>query len=179
MPNRWRGNCTIIRRLKQTAGLAIYGSRSNGINTGLSKCYRRRWLSGQLNHVSQTHGQRSRAAFSLEDVFAWAYPEHKLTKRDLANYYLQFADRMLTHVAGRPLAIVRCPAGSDKPCFFQKHPGKGASNHLRQVNISENGAPDFHASIDDASGLISLVQMGVLEIHLGDLASDGSRTQTA
>ncbi|HEX3448943.1 MAG TPA: DNA ligase D [Isosphaeraceae bacterium] len=93
------------------------------------------------------------------------YPEHKLTKRDLANYYLQVADWMLTHVAGRPLAIVRCPGGSDKPCFFQKHPGEGASKHLRQVNISENGAADFHASIDDASGLIALVQMGVLEIH--------------
>ena len=42
----------------------------------------------------------------------------------------------------------------------------GASNHLRQVNISENGTADFHAAIDDVGGLISLVQMGVLEIHV-------------
>jgi bifunctional non-homologous end joining protein LigD len=94
------------------------------------------------------------------------FPDHELTKHDLASYYAQVADWMLPHVAGRPLAIVRCPAGSGKPCFFQKHPGEGASNYLRQINISENGAADYHAAIDDLGGLISLVQMGVLEIHV-------------
>ena len=76
------------------------------------------------------------------------------------------ADWMLPHVVDRPLAIVRCPAGSGKPCFFQKHPGDGASDHLPQVNVAENGAPDYHLAIDDVAGLISLVQMGVLEIHV-------------
>ncbi len=99
------------------------------------------------------------------------FPEHELTKRDLANYYAQVADWMLPHVVDRPLAIVRCPAGSGKPCFFQKHPGEAASNVLRQVNIAEKGKPEYHLAIDDLAGLISLVQMGVLEIHVW-----GSRT---
>jgi bifunctional non-homologous end joining protein LigD len=94
------------------------------------------------------------------------FPDHGLTKRDLANYYTQVADWMLPHVVDRPLAIVRCPAGSGKPCFFQKHPGEGASNQLRQVNISAAGKPEYHVAIDDVAGLISLVQMGVLEIHV-------------
>src|SRR5271156_5718577 len=94
------------------------------------------------------------------------YPEQGITKRDLANYYAQVADWMLPHVVDRPLAIVRCPAGSGKPCFFQKHPGKAASDNLRQVNVSEDGKPDYHLAIDDAAGLISLVQMDVLEIHV-------------
>ncbi len=93
------------------------------------------------------------------------YTGQGITKRDLAEYYMKVADWMLPHVVDRPLAIVRCPAGSGKPCFFQKHPGDGALAHLRQVNISEHGAPEYHLAIDDASGLISLVQMGVLEIH--------------
>ena len=58
------------------------------------------------------------------------YPDQGITKHDLAKYYTQVADWMLPHVVDRPLAIVRCPAGSGKPCFFQKHPGEGASRTL-------------------------------------------------
>ena len=94
------------------------------------------------------------------------YPDLGLTKDDLARYYVRVADWMLPHIVDRPLAIVRCPAGSNKPCFFQKHPGEGASSCLRQVNISQKGAPEYHLAIDDVAGLISLVQMGVLEIHV-------------
>jgi bifunctional non-homologous end joining protein LigD len=94
------------------------------------------------------------------------YPGPEITKRDLANYYAQVADWMMPHVMDRPLAIVRCPAGSGKPCFFQKHPGETASGHLRQVNVAAGGAPEYHLAIDDLAGLISLVQMGVLEIHV-------------
>jgi bifunctional non-homologous end joining protein LigD len=94
------------------------------------------------------------------------YPDQRITKRDLAEYYAQVADWMLPHVIDRPLAIVRCPAGSSKPCFFQKHPGEGASSRLRQINISQDGTPEYHLAIDDLGGLISLVQMGVLEIHV-------------
>ncbi len=101
------------------------------------------------------------------------YADGKLTKHDLAAYYARVADWMLPHVVDRPLAIVRCPAGSGKACFFQKHPGDGASEHLRQVNIAEDGAADFNLAIDDVAGLISLVQMGVLEIHVWGSCAPG------
>jgi bifunctional non-homologous end joining protein LigD len=94
------------------------------------------------------------------------YPEQGITKRDLAEYYSKVADWMLPYVVDRPLAIVRCPEGRGKACFFQKHPGEGASAHLRKVNIAAKGAPEYHLAIDDLSGLISLVQIGVLEIHV-------------
>ena len=73
---------------------------------------------------------------------------------------------MLPHVADRPLAVVRCPAGSGKACFFQKHPSEGASTPLRRLNVAEKGAPEYNVAIQDLAGLISLVQMGVLEIHV-------------
>jgi bifunctional non-homologous end joining protein LigD len=94
------------------------------------------------------------------------YPEQGITKRDLAAYYSNVAYWMLPHVADRPLAIVRCPEGTGKACFFQKHPGEGASAHLRKVNVAAKGAPEYHLAIDDLPGLISLVQIGVLEIHV-------------
>jgi bifunctional non-homologous end joining protein LigD len=101
------------------------------------------------------------------------YPDGALTKHDLATYYTRVADWMLPHVADRPLAIVRCPDGSTKACFFQKHHGESAPKDLRRVNVAEHGAPEYHLMIDDVAGLISLVQMGVLEIHVwGSRASN-------
>jgi bifunctional non-homologous end joining protein LigD len=73
---------------------------------------------------------------------------------------------MLPHVINRPLALVRCPNGRGKPCFFQKHPGEGGQTHLMPVDVSESGSPDLNLVIKDAGGLVELVQMGVLEIHV-------------
>jgi bifunctional non-homologous end joining protein LigD len=94
------------------------------------------------------------------------YPEQNLTKRDLALYYEQIADHMLPHVANRPLTLVRCPEGRGKPCFFQKHTSKGRPEAMKAIDIVERDGPETYLYIDSVAGLISLVQMGVLEIHV-------------
>jgi bifunctional non-homologous end joining protein LigD len=94
------------------------------------------------------------------------YPDRGLTKRDLAQYYKRVSEWMLPHVAERPLALLRCPQGSQQPCFFQKHPGTGDVPHLRRVNVSETSTPEFNLAITDTASLIELVQMGVLEVHV-------------
>src|SRR5262249_5266453 len=45
------------------------------------------------------------------------YPEQGITKRDLALYYASIADRVLPHLVGRPLTLVRCPDGAHATCF--------------------------------------------------------------
>ena len=45
------------------------------------------------------------------------YPELKLTKRQLASYYAEVGEWMLPHVVDRPLSLMRCPSGWNKPCF--------------------------------------------------------------
>jgi bifunctional non-homologous end joining protein LigD len=80
---------------------------------------------------------------------------------------------MRPHVAGRPIALLRCPQGVDAPCFFQKHPSAGiATEHLHQVR--EKG--DTIISIAALDGLMALVQAGVLEIHIrGSTIDDRER----
>jgi bifunctional non-homologous end joining protein LigD len=93
------------------------------------------------------------------------YPEQGITKRELLDYYALVAERMLPHVTGRPLTLVRCPNGYGKPCFFQKHPGEGVPAKVRSVPITEKGGDTQYSVIDDAEGLFGLVQLGALEIH--------------
>ena len=94
------------------------------------------------------------------------YPGDAITKLDLARYYESIADWVLPHVAGRPLTIVRCPEGYQKPCFFQKHFNDTVAKEVRSLEIKEGGKKAPYLMIDDVSGLIALVQMGVLELHV-------------
>ena len=93
------------------------------------------------------------------------YPEQGLTKRDLALFYEQITEWILPHVAERPLSLFRCPEGRGKECFFQKHAGTGVPEHLKPVMITEEKTRREYLFVDDQKGLISLAQMGVLEIH--------------
>ncbi|MBL9125150.1 MAG: non-homologous end-joining DNA ligase [Planctomycetaceae bacterium] len=93
------------------------------------------------------------------------FAEQGLTKRDLAEYYVAIADWILPHLVGRPLALLRCPRGQGKGCFYQKHPGAGAPSTLDRVPIDEKRKRVEYAVVNDLAGLVSLVQMGVLEIH--------------
>jgi len=107
------------------------------------------------------------------------YPEAGITKRDLFDYYALVADRMLPHVANRPLVLVRCPNGHDKHCFYQKHPGKGTPDVLRTVEIVEGDGPGDYSVLDDLDGLLAVAQLGALEIHTwGSRADDPERPDT-
>lgn len=93
------------------------------------------------------------------------YPDDQISKLDLAQYYYEVADWILPHIIDRPLALLRCPDGRHKECFFQKHPGPGTPKVLRQVRIQEKSKAGPYVVVDDVSGLVSLVQIGTLEIH--------------
>jgi bifunctional non-homologous end joining protein LigD len=100
------------------------------------------------------------------------YPEQDITKLELASYYRLVAPWMLPHVADRPLVLVRCPEGRAKDCFYQKHPGVGTPKNLRQIRIREQQKTEPYLVVDDAGGLISLAQIGALEIHAWGARAD-------
>jgi bifunctional non-homologous end joining protein LigD len=93
------------------------------------------------------------------------FADEKIAKRDLAVYYTAVAPYLLPHIEGRPLSLVRCPDGSKKACFFQKHLGETMPEWVRGIPIKEKAGNATYIAVDDVAGLISLVQMGVLEIH--------------
>ena len=85
-----------------------------------------------------------------------------VTKLDLARYYEMAAERMLPHIKGRPISMVRAPDGINGQRFFQRHvlAGVAAVKPLKARGVKE----PYHA-IDSVEGLIALAQAAVLEIH--------------
>lgn len=100
------------------------------------------------------------------------FPDGGLTKQDVADYYNAVAPWLLAQVCGRPLSIVRCPQGVGDGCFFQKHSTRGIGKHVRTVPISEKSGRHHYLCIDDAEGLLELVQMNTLEFHPWGARSD-------
>ncbi len=94
------------------------------------------------------------------------YPEMGVTKRALAEYYMDSADWIMPHLLGRPLTLVRCPEGWNRACFYQKHLGDAASPVLRAIPIQGKDGLEYYSVVDNREGLIALVQLGVLEIHV-------------
>ncbi|HVY49978.1 MAG TPA: non-homologous end-joining DNA ligase [Devosia sp.] len=92
--------------------------------------------------------------------------EPDITKAKLAAYYAAVGERMLPHIAGRPLSLVRLPTGSARP-FFQKHDSGGFPDAFRKVKIAETTGPtDIYLYIETLAGLIGGVQMSTQEFHI-------------
>jgi len=89
----------------------------------------------------------------------------RLTKGDVADYYRQMARWILPEVARRPLSLLRCPDGVDKPCFFQKHHGTGLGDAVEAIPLEQKSGREDYLYIEDTEGLLQLVQMNTLELH--------------
>jgi bifunctional non-homologous end joining protein LigD len=105
----------------------------------------------------------ARASVSLTHGDRLYWPEEGVTKAGLADYYTEVWRYMGPFVAGRPLALVRCPNGIAGEHFFQKHAWKGMNRNIALAKDPQDEEP--YVSIDDLNGLIGLVQAAVLEIH--------------
>ena len=98
-------------------------------------------------------------------------PGTQRTKRDLVDYYLHAARRMLPHLAHRPVALVRAPDGIPGQHFFQKHSGSLKIEDLRELPRSlDPGHPPL-IEIDSFTALISAAQMNVVEFHTWNATS--------
>lgn len=93
------------------------------------------------------------------------YPDQGVTKQDLAEYYVAVAERILPHLRGRPVTLVRCPAGRQAECFYQRRAGRGTPSAVGRVAVPVDGKRESYLCVGSLGALVSLVQIGVLELH--------------
>ena len=88
-----------------------------------------------------------------------------VTKLDLARYYEMAADRLLPHLAGRPVSIVRAPDGINGEHFFQRHAMMGTCHSASQHQSRKASRRSVSSRSTAAEGLVALAQTGALELH--------------
>ena len=92
------------------------------------------------------------------------YPEMKITKQDVADYYDRVMDWLLPELQGRPLSVLRCPDGTAKACFFQKHHTAGMDVSTVRLKEEQGGSQDY-LMVKNRSDIMQLVQFNAIEFH--------------
>jgi bifunctional non-homologous end joining protein LigD len=88
-----------------------------------------------------------------------------VTKLELVRYYALVGELMLEHLKGRPLALVRAPAGVGGELFFQKHADvKKLPGIVHMPEALDPGDPPM-LEIVSVEGILSASQWNVIEFH--------------
>lgn len=107
---------------------------------------------------------RKNSSFMITHPEKILYPEDRITKKELLAYYEAVSDTMLPYIINRPLSLVRCPENFED-CFFQRHYNESTPKALKSIPVEGKEGIEQFIYLDSREGLLSLVQMSVLEIH--------------
>lgn len=94
------------------------------------------------------------------------WPEDKVTKRDMFNYYYQVAEYIMPYLKDRPQSLNRFPGGIHGPSFYQKDV-KGKAPDWAETFPYENGEgekKEYLVGTDEAS-LLWMASLGCIEMN--------------
>jgi bifunctional non-homologous end joining protein LigD len=92
--------------------------------------------------------------------------EVKLSKLDIARYYLAVAPGALHGIRDRPIVLKRFVDGAEGQPFYQKRAPDKRPPWLRTVTLSfPSGRTAEEVVVDDTAGLLWVVNLGCLELH--------------
>lgn len=87
------------------------------------------------------------------------------TKIALVRYYALVGALMLPHLKGRPVSLVRAPAGVGGELFFQKHADADKLPGIKRLDQALDPGHAPMLEIATQTGLLSAAQWNVVELH--------------
>ncbi|HYL24263.1 MAG TPA: DNA primase small subunit domain-containing protein, partial [Burkholderiales bacterium] len=94
------------------------------------------------------------------------FPAAKISKLDVARYYIAVAEGALRGAGGRPNMLVRYPNGVDGEFFFQKRAPQQRPGWLEVVELKfPSGRSAEELVPRDAAALAWMANLGCLELH--------------
>jgi bifunctional non-homologous end joining protein LigD len=93
------------------------------------------------------------------------FPEPRLTKADLVDYYLDVSSCALHHIRRRPFHMKRYPNGVEGDFFHQKRVPQHPDYVGEQFVRFPSGHTTVFAVVDNAAGLAWVVNLGCIELH--------------
>ena len=101
------------------------------------------------------------------------FPDARITKLDLAQYYLSVADGALRGAGGRPNVLVRYPNGVGGEFFFQKRAPASRPDWIEVVELSfPSGRQAEEVVPRDAATLLWMANLACLELHPHPIRAD-------
>ena len=94
------------------------------------------------------------------------YPATGTTKAEVFDYYVNIAEVMVPHIAGRPATRKRWPNGVDEPSFFEKQLASSAPDWLDRASVVHRSGTTTYPIINSTLGLAWIAQQAALEVHV-------------
>lgn len=122
--------------------------------------------SGTTNstHMGKLRLGRFTVETSNEDKIL--FPDDKITKGDLIEYYQRIAETLLPYVKQRPLTMKRFPDGIDGESFFQKEIGDYFPDWMDRATVKKEGGKVTHVICNNAAVLVYLANQACIEPHV-------------
>ena len=100
---------------------------------------------------------------NLHKVF---WPHHKITKRDLLQYYVNVSKYLLPHLVDRPMVMKRYPNGADGAFFFMKRAPTPRPDWVKICSIphKRGNVIDF-VLVQDLPTLLWMVNLGCIDLN--------------
>ena len=94
------------------------------------------------------------------------WPDDKVTKRDMFNYYYQIADYILPYLKDRPMSLNRFPGGINSKGFYQKDvTGKSPDWAKTFAHTTDEGKHNQYLLGDDEATLLWMASLGCIEMN--------------
>lgn len=159
-------------REDKVASEVVLETPADKVSTRAKASSARRSAATETSTLATAQSARREINLTHPDRLYW--PEAGVTKEGLADYYALVWPRIAPFIVDRPLALLRCPEGHEKTCFFQKHGWRGMRKEI--VTVRDPADDEALIGIRDIAGLLALVQGAALEIHpWGSRAGDLER----
>lgn len=95
------------------------------------------------------------------------WPEEKITKRDMLNYYYRIAPYIMPYMKDRPQSLNRFPDGIKKPGFYQKDVAGKVAGWIEThdyISESDGEKKEFMVCTDEAT-LLYMANLGCIEMN--------------
>lgn len=93
------------------------------------------------------------------------YPERKISKLEIVQYYHDIADKMLPYLKDRPLTLQRFPDGVSKEGFYQKNAADYFPDYIKTVEIPTEDGSNTQLYCNTQKSLVYLANQGVISFH--------------
>ena len=117
-------------------------------------------------NVSEAEFRIEGCLVKLTNLQKLYWPDEKIRKRDLLQYYLEIAPFLLPHLADRAMVMKRYPNGAKGPFFFQKRAPIPRPDWIETCAIkhSKTGVIDFPI-VRDLATLLWIVNLGCIDLN--------------
>jgi len=99
----------------------------------------------------------------LDKVF---FPDSRLTKGDMVEYYRRIADTMVPHMVDRAVAMKRFPDGMEGDSFFHKNVPDYFPDWIKTVTIEKENGKLHQLVVNDAATLVYIANQACITPHI-------------